>query len=281
MVNGSGAGSSALFTTSALSVGTHTVSAVYSGDDTFPGSSGTLSPDQIVNSSGTAIGTSVTLTSSPDPSAVGQGVAFTATVTQAAGSPGTPTGTVTFEEGTTILQAVRSTPTGHATFTTAALGAGAHTITRRLQRRRQLRGQYRDDGPDRPGGQPGHDHHVRLSLAKPVTGGTTGALHGDRDPGRRLRRHADRHRHIRGGNDRPAGRPARRRPGTRLSRPRRWASARTRSRPTTAATPTSRPAVGPRSRRSRRSANQATTTTVGASSPILRPWASRSPSPRP
>ena len=119
----------ASFTTSALPVGTHTVSAVYSGDDTFPGSSGALSPDQAVNPSDTSMGTSVTLTSSSDPSTVGQEVAFTATVSPAAGSTGTPTGTVTFEEGTTTLQAVRLDTTGHATFTTAALGVGRQSIT--------------------------------------------------------------------------------------------------------------------------------------------------------
>jgi hypothetical protein len=44
------------------------------------------------------VGTNTALTSSPNPSAVGQAVTFTATVTSASGG-GTPIGTVTFMDG--------------------------------------------------------------------------------------------------------------------------------------------------------------------------------------
>ena len=69
--------------------------------------------------------TNITLASSVNPSNVGQPVTFTATVTS---SSGTPTGTVTFKDGATVIGTV-SLSAGVATFTTAALAAGTHTIT--------------------------------------------------------------------------------------------------------------------------------------------------------
>jgi hypothetical protein len=78
-------------TTSTLPVGTHPMSAVYSGDTNFEGS--TSPPlDQTINQASTT----TTLTSSPNPSAVDQQVTFTAIVTPLYG--GTPTGTVTFTQ---------------------------------------------------------------------------------------------------------------------------------------------------------------------------------------
>jgi Autotransporter beta-domain/Bacterial Ig-like domain (group 3) len=66
-----------------------------------------------------------TLTSSVNPSAVGQPVAFTATVT---GSGCTPTGTVTFfDNGVAIGTGTVSS--GVATFTTSTLALGSHPIT--------------------------------------------------------------------------------------------------------------------------------------------------------
>src|SRR5439155_1865075 len=60
-----------------------------------------------------------------NPSAFGQSVTFTATVS---GSIGTPTGTVTFKDGTAAL-ATNALSSGQATFTTAALSGGSHSIT--------------------------------------------------------------------------------------------------------------------------------------------------------
>jgi hypothetical protein len=72
------------------------------------------------------LGTSnASLVSSQNPSAVGQLVTFTATVT---GSPGTPTGTVTFTDGATTLGTVPLAG-GTASLATSSLSAGTHTIT--------------------------------------------------------------------------------------------------------------------------------------------------------
>jgi hypothetical protein len=66
------------------------------------------------------------LTSSPDPSTVGQAVTLTATVT---GQAGVPSGNVTFLDGMTPLGTVALNASGVATFTTAAFTAGTHTLS--------------------------------------------------------------------------------------------------------------------------------------------------------
>src|SRR5256884_463120 len=67
-----------------------------------------------------------TLISSLNPSALGQAVTFTATVPSSA--TGTPTGTVTFQDGASAL-GTGTLSGGTATFTTSALTAGTHSIT--------------------------------------------------------------------------------------------------------------------------------------------------------
>jgi hypothetical protein len=71
--------------------------------------------------------TSTMLAASPNPSVFGQSVTFTAAVTSSAA--GVPTGTVTFQDGATPLGTGTVNGSGQATLTTAALSAGAHTIT--------------------------------------------------------------------------------------------------------------------------------------------------------
>jgi hypothetical protein len=68
--------------------------------------------------------TSVTLTSSQNPSNFGQAVTFTATVTGSS-----PTGTVTFKDGGTVLGTSTLNGSGQAFFTTSSLSVGSHTIT--------------------------------------------------------------------------------------------------------------------------------------------------------
>jgi len=71
--------------------------------------------------------TKTTLSSSPNPSAYGQAVSFTAVVTSSIGAP--PDGeTVTFMEGTTIL-GTGALSSGSANFTTSALPIGTDPIT--------------------------------------------------------------------------------------------------------------------------------------------------------
>jgi len=64
----------------------------------------------------------------PDSSLIGQSVTFTATVTANAPDSGSPTGTVVFEDGSTILATVPLND-GSASLSTSTLGVGVHTIT--------------------------------------------------------------------------------------------------------------------------------------------------------
>jgi len=71
------------------------------------------------------IATSTSLVSSLNPSNFGQSVMFTATVSSGSG---TPTGTVTFNDGTTALGTVALSG-GQAQLSTSTLSAGTHSIT--------------------------------------------------------------------------------------------------------------------------------------------------------
>jgi hypothetical protein len=115
-------GGTATFTTSGLTGGTHSITAVYSGDANFAGGT---SPAlmQTVNK----MGDSTSVASSNNPSIFGSAVTFTATVKPGTGS-GTPTGTVTFNDGATVL-GTGTLSGGTATLTTSGLGAGVHSIT--------------------------------------------------------------------------------------------------------------------------------------------------------
>ena len=113
----------ATFTTSALAVAGHTITAVYGGDSNFTTSTSS-GLTQTVNKGATT----TSLGSSANPSVFGQSVTFTATVAVTAPASGTPTGTVTFKDGATTLGTGTLTA-GTATFATSALALAGHTIT--------------------------------------------------------------------------------------------------------------------------------------------------------
>ena len=115
----SAAGTASLVT-STLAAGVHSITATYSGDGNFLGATSAVWPHTV-----NPAGTSTTLVSSLNPSTQGQSVTFTATVTSAAG---TPTGSVNFLDGATVLGSKALTG-GTASFSTSALLAGAHSIT--------------------------------------------------------------------------------------------------------------------------------------------------------
>jgi hypothetical protein len=111
----------ASYSTSTLNTGGHSITAVYSGDTQYAGST-SAALNQNIN--GTSSSTSVT--SSSNPSKYGQSVTFTATVL---GTGATPTGTVTFSDGGTQLSAASLNGSAVATYSTLALTAGSHSIT--------------------------------------------------------------------------------------------------------------------------------------------------------
>ena len=115
----------ATFTTSALTTGSHSITAVYGGDANFFGSTSSALTQTVRVAS-----TTTTLSSNENPAAPGQAVTFTAEVDGAFG--GAPTGAVTFYDGSTALGTGTLSPGGNgsqATFTTSTLLAGVHTIT--------------------------------------------------------------------------------------------------------------------------------------------------------
>jgi hypothetical protein len=109
------------FSTSGLAAGSDTITATYASDSLFAASNG--STVQTVQSTFT---TATTVSSSANPSVFSQSVTFTASVSS---SGGTPTGTVTFKDGTTTLGTSTLNGSGQATFTTSTLSVASHSIT--------------------------------------------------------------------------------------------------------------------------------------------------------
>ena len=125
-----GTTSTASFTTAALAVRAHKITAVYSGDEGHSASNSTdpngTSPALTQN---VLEGTKTNLFSSLNPSTLGQNVTFTASMTTPGGGGVTPDGSITFFDGTTILANVPLNGSAIATYSTTALTGGAHPIT--------------------------------------------------------------------------------------------------------------------------------------------------------
>jgi Bacterial Ig-like domain (group 3) len=111
----------ATYTTSALSAGSHSITATYIGNSSF--SASTSAPlIQTVNSTPTA--TTTTLSSSLNPSTAGQSVTFTAAV-----APSSATGSVQFVDGGVTSLGTVALSAGSAQLSTSTLSAGSHSIT--------------------------------------------------------------------------------------------------------------------------------------------------------
>jgi hypothetical protein len=117
------ANGTATFATSSLPTGISGITAVYAGGSGFVGST-SASLTQTVNPASTAVG----LTSSQNPSQLGAPVTFTATVAAVLPGAGTPSGTVTFMDGSTTLGSGKLS-NGSASLTTANVPLGSNSIT--------------------------------------------------------------------------------------------------------------------------------------------------------
>jgi hypothetical protein len=111
-------GTAPTFTATNLGAGAHTLTAVYSGDSNYAGS--TSAAATVTVSKASAI---VALNSSTNPSLTGQAVLFTASVT-----PATATGNMQFLDGTTVI-GTAALSGGSASFSSSSLAAGSHSIT--------------------------------------------------------------------------------------------------------------------------------------------------------
>jgi hypothetical protein len=126
-LGGSGSSRTAQCTTSALTQGSHSITAAYSGD----AGNGAATSDalvQVVNP-GALAATTTNLVSTPNPAPFGTLVTFTATVSGGNG----PTGTVTFTDGGTPISGCEAVPlvivkSRIATCTTRTLARGTHSV---------------------------------------------------------------------------------------------------------------------------------------------------------
>jgi len=104
-----------------LAAGGHSLTAVYSGDSNFSGSSSSAVAQNVSKAT-----TTLTLGSSPNPSSVGQMVTFTAIALGQFGDAAT--GAVTFKKGTMTL-GTATLISGNASLNTSTLGLGSTTVT--------------------------------------------------------------------------------------------------------------------------------------------------------
>jgi sugar lactone lactonase YvrE len=111
----------ATYATSSLAAGAHSITSAYAGDSNFSALTSAVLTETV-----TTIVTTTTLVAAPNPAIAGQSVVFTATITPA--PTGTPAGTVSFYNGTTLL-GMGTVASGIATFTTSSLPAGGLSLT--------------------------------------------------------------------------------------------------------------------------------------------------------
>jgi glucuronoarabinoxylan endo-1,4-beta-xylanase len=122
---GSGATATAVYTTSTLAAGvTHNLTSTFAGTAGLATSASTAVA-LAVNAAAPAA-TTIMLTATPNPAAAGATVTISATISSAAG---TPTGSISFLDGSSSLGSV-ALVNGVATLTTSTLAAGTtHTLT--------------------------------------------------------------------------------------------------------------------------------------------------------
>lgn len=120
------AGVQASLTRNDLALGTHSITARYAGDAGFAASTSAAKVETI-----TKVQTLTSLVSSLNPSLHGQSVTFTASIAVVPPGTGTPTGTLTFLNGTAVLGTAPVDGSGQAHVTTSTLATGSRAITAR------------------------------------------------------------------------------------------------------------------------------------------------------
>jgi hypothetical protein len=113
---------SATFVYSGLSAGSHSIIAIYEGDQNFTASTSSTIQQNVYQAS-----TTTAISSSPNPSNSGQSVTFAAVVSPS--TSGVPTGSVAFSDNGNQSASVVLDATGSASFSTSSLTTGTHSIT--------------------------------------------------------------------------------------------------------------------------------------------------------
>lgn len=118
----------ATYQNSSFTPGSYSISAVYSGDSNYQGST---SPPVILNvfQAGQNTPTTTSLTINPDPAQMGTAVTFSARVSGGTGVLGQVTGTVTFYNGSNQLGTVQVDNNGLATLTSSSFDVGNYFMT--------------------------------------------------------------------------------------------------------------------------------------------------------
>jgi hypothetical protein len=185
------ASGSATCSTAALAAGSHSITAVYSGNDSYNTATSTAVTQSVKANA------AIALSSSQNPSTPGSSVTFTAALT---GPSGVPTGTVNFRDGATTIAgcAAVTVASGSASCSTASLAAGDHSITAAILGKRDLQrghvGRAVAGRRHAAEGEPGRRH---VDVAEPVHRRRDGHALGDRQ---RLGGHAHGNHHLfRGG----------------------------------------------------------------------------------
>ena len=110
----------ATYSTTSLAVGQHTITAAYQGDTNDSAASASLTQTIQLASTGIAVSSSL------NPSVVGNTITLTTAVT---GTAGTPTGNIVFQDGGATIATQAIAANGTATFSTSTLALGQHRIT--------------------------------------------------------------------------------------------------------------------------------------------------------
>src|SRR5205814_2052675 len=108
-------------TTSALTQGLHSVTAAYQGDANDRPSASAGQAQRIQSATAVGLSSSLSVTA-------GSPVTFIATVTDVAPGSGTPTGLVSFYDGTTLI-GTSTLVAGVAKLKLSTLGVGSHTLS--------------------------------------------------------------------------------------------------------------------------------------------------------
>jgi predicted extracellular nuclease len=112
--------STATYTTTAFAVGSHSLTAVYSGDNYFATTTGSLTLNVA------AVTSSTSISAAPTATTFGLPVVLSSTVSS---NLGTPTGTVQYYDGATALGPAQTLSSGKVSYTNTTLAVGSHTIT--------------------------------------------------------------------------------------------------------------------------------------------------------
>jgi hypothetical protein len=115
----------AIYTTSSLGLGSHSITAVYSGDSADQTSTSSPALVQVVKQTA-----SLNLTSGLNPAHVYDPITFTVTASALPSGGATPTGSIVFSvDGSLLPNGTIGLSSGVASYTTSLLSAGSHTIT--------------------------------------------------------------------------------------------------------------------------------------------------------